>query len=127
MSAEKADVLKILGAEIIRTPTNVASDSPDSHIMVAERLSKSIPNAFVLDQYRNPGNPLAHYDTTAEEILDQCNGKLDMLVAGVGTGGTISGIARKIKERLPNCQVSCSVFSAQTCGFLRQIAKFHTF
>lgn len=115
MSAEKADVLKILGAEIIRTPTNVASDSPDSHISVAERLRKSIKNAVVLDQYRNPGNPLAHYDGTAEEILDACDGKIDMLVAGVGTGGTISGIARKIKERLPNCQVSLLII------FLRKL------
>lgn len=59
----------------------------------------------LLLQYRNPGNPLAHYDTTAEEIIEQCDGKVDMIVAGAGTGGTISGIGRKIKERLPNCLI----------------------
>lgn len=59
----------------------------------------------MLLQYRNPGNPLAHYDTTAEEIIEQCDGKVDMIVAGAGTGGTITGIGRKIKERLPNCLI----------------------
>ena len=56
-------------------------------------------------QYRNPGNPLAHYDTTAEEILDQCGGQVDMVILGAGTGGTIAGIGRKMKEKCPNCQV----------------------
>lgn len=105
MSTEKADVLKLLGAEIIRTPTNAPSDSPDSHIGVAKRLCDSMETGFVLDQYQNEGNPLAHYDGTAEEILQQCDGKLDMFVGGVGTGGTISGIARKFKERIPDCKI----------------------
>lgn len=60
---------------------------------------------YIHVQYKNPGNPLAHYDNTAEEILDACEGKLDMLVCGAGTGGTITGIARKIKEKIPTCQV----------------------
>jgi cystathionine beta-synthase len=105
MSQEKVDVLKALGAEIIRTPTEAAWDSPDSHIGVAKRLNAEIKNSHILDQYGNPSNPLAHYDGTAEEILNQCDGKLDAIVIAAGTGGTITGIARKIKERLPDCKV----------------------
>ncbi|KAJ2955460.1 hypothetical protein NQZ79_g8543 [Umbelopsis isabellina] len=105
MSQEKVDVLKALGAEIIRTPTEAAWDSPESHIGVAKKLRDSIPNAVILDQYGNPYNPIAHYDTTAEEILNACDGQVDMLVAGAGTGGTISGIARKLKERCPNVKI----------------------
>jgi len=105
MSQEKVDVLKALGAEIIRTPTEASFDSPDSHIGVAKRLNKEIPNSHILDQYANPSNPLAHYDGTAEEIYNQCGGKLDAVVVAAGTGGTISGIARKLKERLPNIKV----------------------
>jgi len=105
MSNEKVDTLKALGAEIVRTPTSATFDSPESHISVAQRLNRDIPNSLILDQYRNPGNPLAHYDITAEEIIEQCDGKLDMIVVSAGTGGTAAGIGRKIKEKLPNCQV----------------------
>ena len=105
MSKEKVDILKSLGAEIIRTPTEAAWDSCDSHIGVAKRLNKEIPNSHILDQYTNPSNPLAHYDGTAEEILRQTDGKLDMVVISAGTGGTISGIAKKLKEKLPNVKV----------------------
>lgn len=105
MSAEKVMVLRALGAEIVRTPTSATWDSPESHISVAQRLNKQLPNSIILDQYRNPGNPLAHYDTTAEEIIQQCGGKVDMVVLGAGTGGTISGIGRKLKEHWPDCQV----------------------
>jgi cystathionine beta-synthase len=105
MSQEKVDVLRALGAEIIRTPTEAAFDSPESHIGVATRLNKELPNSHILDQYCNPDNPLAHYLGTAEEILDSCDGRVDMLVAGAGTGGTITGTARKIKERCPDCVV----------------------
>jgi cystathionine beta-synthase len=69
---------------------------------VAKRLNKEIPNSHILDQYSNPSNPLAHYDGTAEEILYQCNNKLDMIVISAGTGGTITGIARKLKEKIPH-------------------------
>lgn len=103
MSNEKVDTLRVLGAKIIRTPTEAAFDSPEGLIAVSQRLSKEIPNSVVLDQYRNPGNPLAHYDGTAEEILHQCGGKVDMIVIGAGTGGTISGIGRKIKEKVQDC------------------------
>lgn len=105
MSQEKVSVLKALGAQIIRTPTEAAWDSPESHIGVALRLNKEIPNSHILDQYSNPANPLAHYDQTAEEILDQTEGRVDAIVCGAGTGGTIAGIGRKIKERLPACQI----------------------
>ncbi|XP_051782713.1 cystathionine beta-synthase-like protein isoform X1 [Erpetoichthys calabaricus] len=105
MSSEKVDVLRALGAEIVRTPTSARFDSPESHVGVAWRLKHEIPNSHILDQYRNPSNPLAHYDTTAEEILQQCEGKVDMLVAGAGTGGTVSGIARKLKEKCPHCKI----------------------
>ncbi|ORX92031.1 cystathionine beta-synthase [Basidiobolus meristosporus CBS 931.73] len=105
MSQEKVDVLKALGAEIIRTPTEAAWDAPESHIGVARRLNKEIPNSVILDQYVNVNNPMAHYEGTAEEILRACDGQVDMIVAGAGTGGTITGIAKKIKERCPNVEV----------------------
>ncbi|XP_059542543.1 cystathionine beta-synthase isoform X2 [Myotis daubentonii] len=105
MSMEKVDVLRALGAEIVRTPTNARFDSPESHVGVAWRLKNEIPNSHILDQYRNVNNPIAHYDSTAEEILQQCDGKLDMLVASAGTGGTITGIARKLKEKCPGCKI----------------------
>ncbi|KAF1382680.1 hypothetical protein PFLUV_G00146280 [Perca fluviatilis] len=105
MSNEKVDVLRALGGEIVRTPSSAAFDSPESHIVTAWRLKREIPNSHILDQYRNASNPLAHYDTTAEEILEQCDGKLDMLVAGAGTGGTLTGVARKLKERCPNVKI----------------------
>jgi cystathionine beta-synthase len=65
-----------------------------------------VPNSIILDQYRNPGNPLAHYDTTAEEILTQAGGHVDMVVLSAGTGGTVTGIGRKLKEKCPDCKVS---------------------
>ncbi|XP_040914049.1 cystathionine beta-synthase b [Toxotes jaculatrix] len=105
MSMEKVNVLRALGAEIVRTPTSAAFDSAESHVGTAWRLKNEIPNSHILDQYRNASNPLAHYDTTAEEILEQCDGKVDMLVAGAGTGGTLTGVARKLKERCPNVKI----------------------
>ncbi|KAJ3114780.1 hypothetical protein HDU96_001669 [Phlyctochytrium bullatum] len=108
MSQEKVDVLKALGAEIIRTPTEAAWDSPDSHIGVAQRLNKEIKDSWIPDQYSNVNNPLAHYEGTAEEIIAQCGGKIDMFVASAGTGGTIAGVAKKLKEKFPNIIVSLS-------------------
>jgi len=105
MSQEKVDVLKALGADIIRTPTEAAFNAPESHIGVALKLNKELPNSHILDQYKNPANPIVHYDETAEEIIQQCGGKIDYMVMTVGTGGTITGIARKFKEKLPNCVV----------------------
>lgn len=105
MSKEKVDVLKGLGAEIIRTPTEAAWDSPDSHIGVAQRLNREIKNSHILDQYNNPSNPLAHYLGTGDEIVKQCGGKIDAVVMTAGTGGTITGIARRIKEAIPTCKI----------------------
>ena len=105
MSQEKVDVLKALGAEIHRTPTEAAFDSPESHIGVANKLNEELPRSHILDQYSNPSNPLAHYEGTAEEILDACEGKIDMVVISAGTGGTLTGIARKLKKVLPDIVV----------------------
>ncbi|XP_017769210.1 PREDICTED: cystathionine beta-synthase [Nicrophorus vespilloides] len=105
MSNEKVDTLKALGAEIIRTPTAASFESPEGLIVVSQKLQSEIPNSIILDQYRNPGNPLAHYDTTAAEILEAFNGKVDMVVAGAGTGGTVCGIGRRMKDSCPSCIV----------------------
>ncbi|XP_060528636.1 cystathionine beta-synthase isoform X2 [Cylas formicarius] len=105
MSNEKVSVLKALGAEIIRTPVDADSTSPDGMFGMTYKLKREIPNSVILDQYSNPGNPLAHYDTTAEEIYEQCDKKVDMIVVGAGTGGTICGIGRKIKEISPETRV----------------------
>tara|TARA_B100000686_G_scaffold350006_1_gene444756 strand:- start:137 stop:1081 length:945 start_codon:yes stop_codon:yes gene_type:complete len=99
MSKEKEVVLKALGAEIVRTPTEAAWNDPESHIEIAKKLNKKIKNSHILDQYSNLNNPNAHYKYTAEEILNDFNNNLDMIVMGVGTGGTITGIAKKIKEK----------------------------
>ena len=98
MSKEKEVVLKALGAKIYRTPTEAAWDDPDSHISLAKKLNKEIANSHILDQYSNNANPEAHYKYTANEIIEDLGSSLKMVVAGVGTGGTISGIAKKIKE-----------------------------
>jgi cystathionine beta-synthase len=105
MSREKQVVLEALGAEIIRTPTEAAFDAPESHIGVAKQLQKILPNAHILNQYGNPDNPMAHYEGTGKEIVEQCDGKLDILVLTAGTGGTLSGIARRVKEEVPNCRI----------------------
>ncbi|NCT57500.1 MAG: pyridoxal-phosphate dependent enzyme [Legionella sp.] len=98
MSQEKQVVLERLGATIYRTPSDVAYDHPDSHLSLAKKLQKQIPNAYILDQYANPDNPYAHYHGTAQEIMDDFGDDLAMLVAGVGTGGTITGLAMRLKE-----------------------------
>jgi cystathionine beta-synthase len=103
MSREKQVVLEALGAEIIRTPTEAAWDAPESHIGVAKKLQRELPNAHILDQYGNESNPLAHYEGTAQEILDDLKGQVDMVVIAAGTGGTITGVAKKIKEHNPKC------------------------
>jgi cystathionine beta-synthase len=105
MSREKQVILEALGARIIRTPTEAAYDAPESHIGVAKKLQRELPNAHILDQYSNPSNPAAHANHTAQEILDDLNGKVDMIVAGAGTGGTITGIAQKIKQVNPKVRI----------------------
>lgn len=105
MSQEKQDVLERLGATIYRTPTEAAYNDPESHISLAKRLQAEIPDSFILDQYANPNNPGVHYRETAEEILADFGDNLQMVVMGVGTGGTLSGIARKLKERIPSIKI----------------------
>lgn len=109
MSLEKIAVLKALGAEIVRTPTEAAWDAPESHINTAAKLQREIPNAHILDQYINPNNPDAHKFGTGPEIIEQLkgvgSGKCDMIVAGTGTGGTLTGIAKSIKKVNPDVKV----------------------
>merc|ERR1712072_35648 len=93
------------GATILRTPTEAAWNAPDSHITLSARLQKAIPNSYVLDQYKNKGNPLAHYEGTAEEIIEQTGGDFTHIVMSAGTGGTLTGTAKKIKEKLPHVKV----------------------
>lgn len=105
MSAEKVSVLRALNATIIRTPNEAAYDSPESHIGVAKRLQKELPNAHILDQYGNENNPNAHEFGTAEEIWTQTKGEINAIVAGAGTGGTITGLARGLKKHNNNVEV----------------------
>lgn len=105
MSREKQLVLEALGAEIIRTPTEAAFDSPESHIGVARQLQRILPRAHILDQYANPDNPDAHYHGTGEEILQQTQGRLDAVVLTAGTGGTLSGIARRIRDESQDVRI----------------------
>ncbi|KAG8799816.1 cystathionine beta-synthase [Serendipita sp. 399] len=119
MSLEKEATLRALGAEIIRTPTEAAFDSPESHIGVAKRLQQRIPNSVILNQYTNRDNPLAHELTTGPEIIDaivsdfgshsatsrKSTGMVDALVVGAGTGGTITGCSRSIKAHNPDCVI----------------------
>lgn len=105
MSAEKENTLKALGAEIVRTPTELPTEHIDSHMGVAYQLNQSLDNSHMLDQYSNPSNPLAHYEGTAQEIWDQCEGKIDTVVLTVGTGGTVSGIARFFRDKDPNIRI----------------------
>lgn len=102
MSHDKVNLLKAYGAEVVITPTSVAPDSPESYNGVADRLAKEIPNAFRPNQFENPNNPLAHYLTTGPEVWDDSKGKVEVFVAGMGTGGTISGTGKYLKEKNPN-------------------------
>jgi cystathionine beta-synthase len=105
MSQEKIRMLKAYGAEVIVCPTAVPPESPESYHSVAEKLVKETPNAILANQYHNPENPEAHYRTTGPEIWEQTEGKLDVFVCGVGTGGTITGTAKYLKEKNPAIKV----------------------
>jgi cystathionine beta-synthase len=105
MSKEKIDLLRAYGAEVVVTPTNVSSDSPESYYNVAQRLVAEIPGAFMPNQWHNHFNPEAHYRSTGPEIWEQTAGRITHFVSGIGTGGTISGTARYLKERNPNIHV----------------------
>ena len=105
MSREKIDLLRAYGAEVVVAPTDVAPDSPQSYYRVADRLTEEIPGAFQPNQYANPANPQTHYDSTGPELYEQLGERLTHLVVGVGTGGTITGMARFLRERLPELVV----------------------
>src|SRR5918994_315258 len=105
MSQEKIAMLRAYGAEVVITPTAVEHDSPESYYSVSDRLAEEIPGGFNPDQYSNMANPQAHYETTGPEIWEQTGGEIDALVISVGTGGTISGAGRYLKERDPKIQI----------------------
>jgi cystathionine beta-synthase len=105
MSAEKVALLRAYGAEVVITPTAVPPESPESYYRVADRLSQEIPGAFQPNQYFNQVNPLTHYETTGPEIWEQTEGGIDVFVAGVGTGGTITGVGRYLKEQNPDVMI----------------------
>lgn len=104
-SKEKMDILRAMGAEVHVCPTHVAPEHPDSYYSVAARLNKEIPNSFYPYQYDNPGNASAHYEGTGPEIWEQTEGKITHFVVGVGTGGTISGVGKYLKEKNPNIKI----------------------
>ncbi len=118
-SKEKMDILRAMGAEVHVCPTNVAPDHPDSYYSVASRLNKEIPNSFYPYQYDNPGNQQAHYESTGPEIWEQTDGKITHFVVGVGTGGTVSGVAKFIKEQKPDVKI----WGADTYGSV--FKKYH--
>ncbi len=105
VSEDKQNVLRAYGAEVVVCPTAVAPEDPRSYYNVSDRLAREIPGAWKPDQYSNPQNPLSHYETTGPEIWEQTGGRITHFVAGVGTGGTISGIGRYLKERDPSVKI----------------------
>jgi len=119
VSEEKIALLKAYGAEVVLTPTSVAHESPESYYSVANRLTAEIPGAYQPNHFANKANPEAHYRTTGPEIWEQTDGKIDVFVAGLGTGGTISGVGRYLKEQNPNITIvgvdpEGSIFSGDT-------------
>ncbi len=105
MSQEKISTLRAYGAEVVITPTAVDHDSPESYYSVSDRLAEEIPGGFKPDQYSNPANPEAHYETTGPELWEQTGGEVDAIVVSVGTGGSVTGIGRYFKERKPDVLV----------------------
>ncbi|MCZ4740032.1 pyridoxal-phosphate dependent enzyme [Legionella pneumophila] len=125
MSQEKQSVLERLGAIIYRTPTEAAYNDPDSHISLAKKLQAEIPNSHILDQYANPNNPNAHYFGTAQEIIDDFGKDLHMVVAGVGTGGTITGIAKRLKEFNPAIKIIGADPEGSILGGRTEVKSYH--
>src|SRR5262249_7125327 len=107
VSSEKIKALRAFGARVITTPTAVEPEDPRSYYSVAKRLAVEIPNSFYSNQYQNPSNPKAHYRMTGPEIWDQMGDKLDYLAVATGTGGTISGTAKFLKEKNPKLKTLC--------------------
>ena len=104
-SKEKFDVLRAVGAEVVVCPTDVAPEDPRSYYSTSKRIAEETPNAWYANQYDNPSNALAHYETTGPEIWEQTQGKITHFVVGVGTGGTISGVGKFLKEKNPNIKI----------------------
>jgi cystathionine beta-synthase len=104
-SKEKFDVLRAVGAEVVVCPTDVKPDDPRSYYSTAKRIGEETPNSWYVNQYDNPANSVAHYETTGPEIWEQTDGKITHFVVGVGTGGTISGVAKFLKEKNPNIKI----------------------
>src|SRR5438445_389731 len=105
VSLDKIDVLRAYGADVVVCPAAVAPDDPRSYYRVADRLARETPGGWKPDQYTNPNNPRSHYETTGPELWDQTDGRITHFVAGVGTGGTISGAGRYLKERNPDIKI----------------------
>lgn len=119
MSEEKRRLLRAFGAELILTPTELAFDHPDNYIEIAKKIARERPNTHLLNQYENPGNPDAHYRSTGPEIWAQTGGRIDYFVCGMGTGGTITGTARFLKEKNPDIKIigadpAGSIYSGDT-------------
>ena len=123
VATEKVALLRAYGAEVVTTPTAVERDSPSSYYSVADRLTREVPNAFQPNQYFNPVNPRTHYETTGPEIWRQTAGQITHFVAGVGTGGTISGVARYLKEQNP----AIRVIGADPEGSIYTTNDLHTY
>jgi len=104
-SKEKFDILRAVGAEVIVCPTDVAPEDPRSYYSTSKRIADETPNAWYANQYDNPSNAKAHYETTGPEIWDQTEGRITHFVVGVGTGGTISGVGKFLKEKNPNIKI----------------------
>lgn len=105
MSAEKVSALRAFGAKVVITPTHVPPEHPDYYCNVAKRIAESTPDAFLANQYFNPDNPRAHYESTGPEIWEQTEGKIDVFVCAIGTGGTLTGTARYLKEKNPRIEI----------------------
>src|SRR5215204_4220217 len=123
VAPEKVALLRAYGAEVVTTPTAVERDSPESYYSVADRLTREVPGAFQPNQYFNPMNPKTHYESTGPELWEQTGGKITHFVAGVGTGGTISGISRYLKEQNPSVQV----IGADPEGSIYTTDNLHTY
>ena len=104
-SKEKMDILRAVGAEVVVCPTDVSPDDPRSYYSVSKRLSEETPNSWYVNQYDNPSNAIAHFESTGPEIWNQTDGKITHFIVGVGTGGTISGVGKYLKSKNPNIKV----------------------
>lgn len=108
ISEEKRAVLRAYGAKVVMTPTGLGPEDPNSHYQVAARIVRETPGAYLTNQYHNPANARVHYETTGPEMWEQMDGKIDVFVAGIGTGGTLSGVGRYLKEKNPNVKNVCA-------------------